>query len=147
MVKDIHIREMMMKDYERVLELLMRTPGIILRTADSADATRGYLERNPGLSFIAEVGSQLVGCAMAGHDGRRGYLQHVIVAPEVRGQGIGKQLVSRCVTALNALGIHKMHLDVLEENASAMSFWKHLGWKEREDIVRFSLITSEDENA
>ena len=146
-MKDMHIREMVMEDYERVLELMKRTPGITLRTADSAGAAKGYLERNPGLSFIAEVGSRLVGCAMAGHDGRRGYLQHVIVAPEYRGQGIGKQLVGRCVTALNALGIHKIHLDVLAGNASAMSFWKHLGWKQREDIARFSLITSEDKNA
>ena len=146
-MKDMHIREMVIEDYDHVLDLMKRTPGVTLRVADSADATKRYLERNPGLSFIARRGSRLIGCAMAGHDGRRGYLQHVIVAPEYRGQGIGKQLVARCVNALNAQGIHKMHLDVLAQNGHAMSFWEHLGWKRREDIVRFSLTTSEDKNA
>ena len=94
-MKDMHIREMVIEDYDHVLDLMKRTPGVTLRVADSADATKRYLERNPGLSFIARRGFQLIGCAMAGHDGRRGYLQHVIVAPEYRGQGIGKQLVSR----------------------------------------------------
>jgi ribosomal protein S18 acetylase RimI-like enzyme len=146
-MKEIHIREMVIEDYDRFLDLMKHTSGVVIRTADSADAIQRYLERNPGLSFIAERGPKLVGCAMAGHDGRRGYLQHAMVAPEYRRQGIGKQLVARCVDVLNALGIYKIHLDVLAENRHAMSFWKHLGWTKREDIVRFSLITSEDKNA
>ena len=134
-------------DHGRVFALMQATPGIRLRSADGADATRRYLRRNPGMSFVAESGPDMVGCAMAGHDGRRGYLQHVIVAPAYRRRGIARELVGRCIAALNAQGIEKMHLDVMADNGEAMSFWEHLGWDRRDDLVRYSLITSEDRNA
>lgn len=146
-MNDIHIREFRIEDYERVLSLMKATPGITIRTADGFEATRRYLARNPGSSFIAESGRALVGCAMAGHDGRRGYLQHVIVAPRHRRHGVGRELVRRCVVALNDQGIEKMHLDVMADNEEAVPFWERLGWFRRHDLVRYSLITSGDRNA
>ncbi|MGH8017201.1 MAG: GNAT family N-acetyltransferase [Opitutaceae bacterium] len=59
-----------------------------------------YLRRNPGLSFVAEVDGQIVGYAMAGDDGRRGYLQHVAVDVAYRRRGIAQTLISRCLAAL-----------------------------------------------
>jgi len=138
---------MRIEDYDRVLALMKETPGITVRTADSLEATKRYLERNPGLSFVAEGGGEIVGCAMAGHDGRRGYLQHVIVESGRRGAGIARALVERCVAALNAAGIQKVHLDVMMGNEEAGAFWERLGWFRRDDLVRYSLITSKDENA
>jgi N-acetylglutamate synthase len=146
-MNDIRIRELCMADHDRLLSLMTATPGITVRAADGFQATERYLARNPGLSFVAESGSELVGCALAGHDGRRGYLQHVIVAPGHRRNGIGRELVSRCVAALDGEGIRKMHLDVMAGNEAVMPFWERLGWFRRDDLVRFSLITSEDENA
>ncbi len=49
----------------------------------------------------------IVGCLMAGHDGRRGYLQHLFVVPERRRAGIGKALIERCLAELERLGIKK----------------------------------------
>lgn len=146
-MNDIQFRAMRIEDHPRILALMQSTPGITVRTADGLEATRRYLERNPGLSFVAEGGAELVGCAMAGHDGRRGYLQHVIVAASRRRRGIGRQLVDRCVTALSGQGIEKMHLDVMMSNEAAMPFWERLGWFRRDDLVRYSLIASEDSNA
>ncbi len=146
-MNDIQIRELRMADHDRLLSLMKATPGITVRAADGFQATERYLARNPGLSFVAESGSELVGCALAGHDGRRGYLQHVIVVPEHRRHGIGRELVNRCVAALDGEGIRKMHLDVMAGNEAVMPFWERLGWFRRDDLVRFSLITSEDENA
>lgn len=76
-----------------------------------------------------------------------GYLQHVIVVPGQRRQGIARELVNRCVAALSEQGIQKMHLDVMVSNQEVMAFWEHLGWFPRDDLVRYSLITSEDRNA
>lgn len=143
----IEFKALRIEDHHRLLSLMKGTPGIRLRAADGPEATRRYLARNPGLSFIAEHGGELVGCALSGHDGRRGYLQHVIVAPAHRRRGIGRQLVNRCVAALSGQGIQKMHLDVMTSNEEAMPFWERLGWVRRDDLVRYSLITSGDENA
>ena len=73
------IRVMTPADYDAVSGLLRATEGVVLRAADSRAATARYLERNPGLSFVCCDAGGVVGCVFAGHDGRRGYLQHLAV--------------------------------------------------------------------
>jgi ribosomal protein S18 acetylase RimI-like enzyme len=83
---------------------------------------------------------------MAGHDGRRGYRQHLIVAPEHRGTGLATRLVNACLDKLEAEGIRKSHIDVLTTNAAVIAFWEKIGWHRRSDIVRLSVIRSGGEN-
>ena len=143
----VTIRPMGIEDYDAVTELMRRTPGVSFRDADSRESTRRYLERNPGLSFVAEAGGRTVGCIMSGHDGRRGYLQHLVVLPEHRRQGIANALVEHCLAALAVLGIVKSHVDVFRTNDLAHAFWIGQGWKLRTDIDRFSFIRGGSENA
>lgn len=140
------LREMTMKDYPAVLALWQQTPGICVRDADSAAATERYLQRNPGLSFVVCDEGRLVGCVMAGHDGRRGYLQHLLVLPAYRQRGIARQLVNACLDALLAQGIAKSHIEVLNDNAGARQFWQKIGWQERLDIRRYSCIHAGGDN-
>jgi len=127
--------------------LMKRTSGVSVREADSKEATARYLARNPGFSFVAEVDGTIIGCAMSGHDGRRGYLQHVIVDEKFRRRGIARSLVTRCLDRLEGVGIVKTHLDVMVTNALAAEYWKRRGWKRRDDICRYSFIRSKEENA
>jgi N-acetylglutamate synthase len=140
------IVEMTFGHYDSVLDLMRKTPGIVVREADSPETVRKYLLRNPGLSFVAAENGRLIGCAMSGHDGRRGYLQHVLVSPEFRGRGIAKELVSRCLDGLKAAGILKIHIDVLQANDPANAYWKRRKWIRRDDIFRYSFINSDNEN-
>ncbi len=141
------IRTMTISDYDAVVELMKRTPGVTVRDADSQESTARYLQRNPGLSFVCEADGQLVGCVMSGHDGRRGYLQHLIVLPAHRRKGIAKALVESCLAELEKLGILKSHVDVIKTNALAAAFWEHQGWKLRSDIDRYSFVRSGSTNA
>ncbi|RMR04798.1 GNAT family N-acetyltransferase [Pseudomonas syringae group genomosp. 7] len=143
----ITIRSMTLADYEPVVELMRNTPGISIRDADSRESTVRYLERNPGLTFVAEADGVIYGCVMCGHDGRRGYLQHLIVSPEYRRQGIARALVERCLECLEGLGIYKCHLDVLKGNEAAGQYWRGQGWTLREDIDRYSKVRRGGENA
>ncbi len=140
------IRPMTLADYDAVMALMRGVPGVAMRAADSPAAIARYLERNPGLSLVAEHEGRVVGCVFCGHDGRRGYLHHVVVAPARRGQGIGAALVARALDGLAALGIYKTHLDVFADNEPAIAFWQHSGWQRRDDIVRFSFNRSGDAN-
>lgn len=141
------IRAMTIEDYDAVIELMKQTPGVTFRDADSRDATRRYLDRNPGLSFVATVDDEIVGCLMSGHDGRRGYLQHLVVLPAHRRKGIANALVARCLTELEGIGIVKSHVDVLKSNQIAHEYWKRQGWALRADIDRYSLIRGASANA
>lgn len=141
------LRTMTLDDYDAVLDLMKRTPGVTVRDADSRASTARYLARNPGLSFVAEADGVLVGCVMCGHDGRRGYLQHLVVLPEHRRQGLAASLVERCLAGLEREGILKCHLDVIKTNTAAAQYWRGQGWQLRTDIDRYSFIRSDNENA
>jgi ribosomal protein S18 acetylase RimI-like enzyme len=142
----VSIRPMTLDDYHAVMALMSGTPGIAVRVADSPAAIARYLARNPGLSLVAEGEGGLIGCVFCGHDGRRGYLHHVVVAAGQRGQGIGRALVARALDGLAAQGIYKTHLDVFADNDAAIAFWQATGWQRRGDIVRFSYNRSADPN-
>ena len=141
------IRAMSINDYDSVIGLMKQTPGVTFRDADSRESTARYLARNPDLSFVAEAGAGLVGCVMSGHDGRRGYLQHLVVLPAFQRQGIANELVEKCLASLEELGILKTHIDVFKTNELAQSYWSSQGWKLRADIHRFSFVRSGGENA
>ncbi len=134
-------------DLEGVFRLMQRTSGVVVRDADSKEATMRYLARNPGFSLVAEIGDELAGCVMAGHDGRRGYLQHLVVLERFRNQGIGRALVESCLDRLEQVGLLKSHIDVLTTNEAAIGFWERLGWKRRTDIFRYSFVRAGGENA
>jgi len=133
-------------DYHLVIDLMKQTLGVTLRDADSFDGTESYLLRNPNLSFIALVNDIAVGCVMCGHDGRRGYLQHLLVLPDHRRKGIANQLVQSCLLALEKIGILKTHIDVLTTNQAAHAYWQSQAWQLRTDIYRMSFVSKGSEN-
>ncbi len=146
-MKSMRVIGFAIERYDEWLALMKRTPGVTVRDADSRSAMARYLERNPGLSFVAEVDGKIVGCALCGHGGRRGYLQHVIVTPEHRRRGIANALVTRCLDELEKIGILKTHIDVFVTNEVGNAYWRRRGWRLRDDILRYSYIRSKNENA
>jgi ribosomal protein S18 acetylase RimI-like enzyme len=143
----MNIREMTIGDYDDIIAMFRKTPGISVREADSRPATETYLIRNPGLSFVALEDSKVIGCVMCGHDGRRGYLQHLVVLPEYRNRGIGEKLFTACIAALQKTGISKTHIFVFKTNDIANKFWADKGWVLRDEINMYSYNSSTHENA
>ncbi|MGL4205931.1 MAG: GNAT family N-acetyltransferase [Aeromonadaceae bacterium] len=135
------------QDYPAVIALWQQSEGLTLRDADSEAAIRAYLARNPGLSFVAHDRHQLIGSVLVGSDGRRGYLQHLSVAKEWQGKGVGRALLQAAIQALHAIGVEKTHLFVHAENHEAQAFYRHLGWQERADIQLYSFNASTNHNA
>ena len=134
-------------DYPAVIDLMKRAPGVSVRDADTPEVLARFLERNPGLSFVAESEGRLVGCLMGGHDGRRGHLHHLAVSADCRRLGIARELVERCLAGLEGVGIHKTHIDVFRNNEAGNAFWVGAGWQRRDDTYRFSIIRGAGENA
>lgn len=139
-------RPMTIADYNAAIQLWQDTAGVRLRDADSREGIARYLERNPGLSWVALDDGRIVGTIMAGHDGKRGYIQHLAVALDHRRQGIASRLVANCLEALQQAGIIKSHVMILRTNALGEAFWHRLGWQRRSDVELFSFINGGGEN-
>jgi N-acetylglutamate synthase len=137
----IQIYPMQAADCDEVIALWKSIEGISIDSSDSPEAIQAYLSRNPGLSFIARDNNELVGAVLGGHDGRRGFLHHLAVAPEFRRIGTGLRLSESVLTALRQLGILKCHLFVRADNRDALAFWKTVGWSKRDDVEMFTKTT------
>ncbi len=133
------IRPLRSADHSSLLALWQRTPGICIRPEDAYEPFCAYLLRNPDLSLLSEIDGQLAGCVLVGHDGRRGYLQHLVVDPACRGQGLARALLTEALARLAALGLQKSHVFVLGDSPESLGFWEaQPGWGKREDIQLYS---------
>jgi ribosomal protein S18 acetylase RimI-like enzyme len=135
---NIDILPFTMDVYADVMELWRASEGIGLSSADSEDRIAYYLNRNPGMSFIAKADGRMIGAVLCGHDGRRGYLHHLAVDKAYRYHGIGQALVGKCLKALEEEGIQKCHLFLIETNLEGRKFWEKVGWSLRRDIAVMS---------
>lgn len=77
---------------------------------------------------------ELLGTIMVGHDGHRGWVYYLAVAPERRGRGLGAMLVRAAEQWLRDRGVPKMMLMVRRENEAVRSFYERLGHKVQ-DVV------------
>jgi ribosomal protein S18 acetylase RimI-like enzyme len=80
------------------------------------------------LFFVALVGGEVVGTAMAGYDGHRGWIYSVAVAAAFRKHGIGSRLVRFAERALIDKGCVKINLQIVEGNESVIAFYESLGY-------------------
>jgi ribosomal protein S18 acetylase RimI-like enzyme len=131
---NVELRAMESGDFAGAMGLWQVTEGMGLSAADSAEGVGRFLRRNPGLSGVAVAGGLVVGTALCGHDGRRGFIYHLAVATAYRGQGLGRALVERCLAGLVGEGIGRVHVVVYGSNATGRAFWEHLGFGARLEL-------------
>ena len=74
------------------------------------------------------VTEDLVGAVMVGHDGHRGWLYYLAVAPARQRQGVGRMLVTAAEQWLAERGVPKVHLMVRETNMAVAAFYQRLGF-------------------
>jgi ribosomal protein S18 acetylase RimI-like enzyme len=137
----IHVRVFEPLDIAGARSLWQRTDGVGLSEADEPGALATFLARNPGTNFVALDGDAIVGTILCGHDGRRGLIHHLAVAPACRRQGIARELLRMGLTALADAGIQKCHLLVFKTNESGKAFWRLVGAEERVTLALFSIAT------
>lgn len=92
------------------------------------------LAMHDGMLFVATDSGAVVGTAMAGYDGHRGWLYTVAVAPERRRRGIGAALVRHAVDALRLAGCTKVNLQIRAGNTAVRGFYESLGFEAEERL-------------
>jgi ribosomal protein S18 acetylase RimI-like enzyme len=131
----ITTRDFVIDDYDDAVALWKLMEGIEVAEGDARDEIDAYLTRNPGFSRVAEEEDQLAAAVLCGHDGRRGLIYHLAVAPAYRGRGIGKLLVGECLSRLRSAGITRALILVEGKNTHAHAFWLGSGWEDVLDVI------------
>ena len=88
---------------------------------------------------------RLIGSILAGHDGHRGWLYKLAVAPDHRGRGFGRALVRHAEDWLAACGVPKINLMIRDTNADVRGFYARLGYAEEPRIVMGKRFVAADQ--
>lgn len=123
----MHLRPFEPADTDRVIEL-WQACGLTRPRNDLRRDIRRKLQVQPELFLVAESDRGVVGTAMGGYEGHRGWINYLAVDPAQQGGGIGRALVEELERLLLARGCPKVNLQVRRNNTEAMRFYEHLGY-------------------
>jgi ribosomal protein S18 acetylase RimI-like enzyme len=91
----------------------------------------------PASRFRVAISSDgVIGYAVTGRAGGRGYLQRLAVDPTAQGNGIGASLVNDCLTWLYRKGVSLALVNTQERNSRALALYERLGFvRQREGLL------------
>jgi ribosomal protein S18 acetylase RimI-like enzyme len=77
----------------------------------------------------------LLGTAMVGHDGHRGWVYYLAVHPDRRRSGLGRQLMQASEQWLRDRGVPKVNLMVRTANTAVVAFYESIGYEKGGVVV------------
>jgi ribosomal protein S18 acetylase RimI-like enzyme len=97
--------------------------------------------------FVLELGDRVVGSAMAGYEGHRGWVNYLAVDPAHQGKGLGSMLMAAAERRLALLGCPKVNLQVRASNDQVISFYRGLGYAIDEVVSLGKALTDDSARA
>jgi ribosomal protein S18 acetylase RimI-like enzyme len=110
---------------EAAIIALWQTCGLIAPYNDPAMDFHFALGKANSDILVTE---DITGSVMVGHDGHRGWLYYVAVAPAQRHKGLGRALVTAAEQWLLQRGVRKAQLMVRVTNQTVAAFYQRLGY-------------------
>ena len=99
-----------------------------------ADLRRAVTGATSTVLAVVEQGA-LLGTAMVGDDGHRGWVYYLAVTRGRQGQGLGRRLMQACEQWAQERGVPKVQLMVRTENAAVLAFYERLGYVDDQVVV------------
>ncbi len=88
----------------------------------------------PELLLVAHDEGAVIGTAMAGYDGHRGWLYAVAVRPDRQREGVGTLLLGEAEQRLHAMGCAKINLQIRAGNEAVAAFYLRHGYEVEERV-------------
>jgi ribosomal protein S18 acetylase RimI-like enzyme len=114
---------------------------------DPAQDLQSKMAVQPELFFVAESDGDIIGTAMSGYDGHRGWVYYVAVHPDFRRRGIGTLLMRKVEGALVDAGCLKLNLQIRADNATVQAFYESLGYLVEDRISMGKRLSEDGESA
>lgn len=112
-----------------LLTALAHTCGLDKAPNNPSEDLARILATEHGKAFVAFGDEQPIGMAMAGYEGRRGWLYYVGVVPEVRRHGVAPKLVEAATTYLRTLGVPKVLLFIRDGEEALIDYYARFGFQ------------------
>lgn len=129
---------------EEAVAALWRECGLTVPYNDPAADFRFALGREASDVLVARQDGRVVATVMVGHDGHRGWLYYVAVAPALQGKGIGAHIVAAGEEWLKAHGVVKVQLLVRETNTRVVAFYEKLGFEIAPRVIMSKWLDGRD---
>lgn len=134
LVPNTEIRAYNQKDCEGVVALWdLVFPNAPAHNDPNRDI-QSKLGVQPELFFVAESDQRIIGTAMAGYDGHRGWVYYVAVHPDFRRKRLGTALMKEAEEALKVVGCQKLNLQIRADNAEVQAFYESMEYRVEERI-------------
>jgi ribosomal protein S18 acetylase RimI-like enzyme len=114
---------------------LWRQAGLVVPWNDPYQDIERKLTVQPELFLVAEAADHngdetaVVGTAMAGYDGHRGWVNYLAVDEAHRGGGLGARLMREAERLLAERGCPKLNLQVRSSNTGVIEWYRTLGYE------------------
>lgn len=93
------------------------------------------LSTQADLFLVACHQETVIGSAMVGYDGHRGWVYYLAVHPKQQRQGVGQALMQKAEELLTARACPKIQLLVRKSNSAVVEFYEELGYEASDALV------------
>lgn len=135
----VRIRDLHAEDYDELVGLWQRARLIHKpHGRDTREKIGSELTEKTSVFRVAIEGDRLIGAVFGTHDGRKGWINRLVVDPVYQQRGIATKLLRDVERLLNDLGIEIIACLIDEDNPGSMEFFRKSGYIEHRDIIYFA---------
>jgi GNAT superfamily N-acetyltransferase len=136
---EIEIRPARTSEIGEMLEL-WRSTGLPYKPMgrDRTESIEREMGEGKGLFLVAARHDRIIGTVLCTHDGRKGWINRLAVAPEERGKGIARRLLKTGEEWLKDQGIGIFACFVEDDNPVSIKVFESMGYIEFPGVKYFT---------
>ena len=125
----VRYRDYQVGDFPYIQKLWLATDMGGAHRGDDATTIEATLAHG-GRFWVLEdqQGGPLAGSAWLTTDGRRLYLHHFAIRPDLQGRGLGRELLNQVMAAARSMGL-QLKLEVRRDNTRAQKLYRRGGFQ------------------
>ena len=121
------IRPFELDDESAVIHLWEKC-GVTRPWNDPTKDIRRKLRVQTEAFLVGVVDGAVVATVMAGYEGHRGWINYLAVDPEHQRRGYGRAIMAEAERMLREAGCPKINVQIRNSNASAIDFYRTIGF-------------------